>query len=308
MRRPHDYNPSAARELGPVEPSAHLNVGLLRVVGRLADEASVARVSVAGLPRELGDEAVVGLMRRWGALRAFTLLRGADGAPTGQALAEYADPAVLPHALAGLGSLEVAPGRRLTVARVASAEHVLALQQLIQQQQAALLQRLTGLPLAAAAAAAPAGAHEPAGPGAAVAAAAGAAAEPAAAAAAVAPSSPQQAQQPQQPQQAPPCVVRLDGMVTRDQLADDAEVAELLDDVAAEVAKYGALTRVAIPRPAACSGGGADPPGVGGVFLVYADAASASRAATALQGRAFDERSLAASLVAAVGDDAPGCC
>jgi len=40
IRRPHDYNPTAAKALGPGEPSPHINLALLSVVGGLVDDAS----------------------------------------------------------------------------------------------------------------------------------------------------------------------------------------------------------------------------------------------------------------------------
>lgn len=65
IRRPHDYNPAAASALGPAEPSAYINLALLKVVGGLVDEASAPRISVAGLPTHLGDEQVGG-EQGWG--------------------------------------------------------------------------------------------------------------------------------------------------------------------------------------------------------------------------------------------------
>ncbi len=61
------------------------------------------------------------------------------------------------------------------------------------------------------------------------------------------PSAPQQAQQQQQEQRR---VVRLSNMVTRDELLDAAEYADIVDDIKLEVAKYGKLISVHVPRPA----------------------------------------------------------
>lgn len=58
IRRPHDYNPAAAKALGPAEPSSYINLALLRVVGSLVDEASAPRLSVTGLPKHLEDDQV----------------------------------------------------------------------------------------------------------------------------------------------------------------------------------------------------------------------------------------------------------
>eukprot|EP00775_Hariotina_reticulata_P010491 gene10491-10650_t len=59
IRRPHDYNPTAAKALGPAEPSPYINLALLSVVGGLVDDASAPRISVTGLPTSLDEEQVV---------------------------------------------------------------------------------------------------------------------------------------------------------------------------------------------------------------------------------------------------------
>jgi splicing factor U2AF subunit len=105
-------------------------------------------------------------------------------------------------------------------------------------------------------------------------------------------------------------VVRLEGMVTRDELAEDDDYEDLVADITAEVAKYGRLARVVVPRPRPAGGPGAagleDPPGVGLVFLQYEDAAGAENARVALHGREFGEGRIAASLVNAGALDALG--
>jgi hypothetical protein len=58
IRRPHDYNPAAAKALGPAEPSPYINLALLSVLGGLVDEASAPRISVSGLPTALEEEQV----------------------------------------------------------------------------------------------------------------------------------------------------------------------------------------------------------------------------------------------------------
>lgn len=59
--------------------------------------------------------------------------------------------------------------------------------------------------------------------------------------------------------------------------------------------------QVVIPKPSS-SGPGADPPGVGLVYLEYGDSKSAEKARFALNGRTFEDRVVAARLVAAVLD------
>jgi splicing factor U2AF subunit len=58
IRRPHDYNPTAAKALGPPEPSPYINLALLSVVGGLVDDASAPRISVTGLPTSLDEDQV----------------------------------------------------------------------------------------------------------------------------------------------------------------------------------------------------------------------------------------------------------
>jgi hypothetical protein len=65
IRRPNDYNPSAAKGLGPEAPSPYINLSLLSVVGSLVDEANAPRVSVAGLPTSLTDDQVGVVGRAW---------------------------------------------------------------------------------------------------------------------------------------------------------------------------------------------------------------------------------------------------
>lgn len=56
------------------------------------------------------------------------------------------------------------------------------------------------------------------------------------------------------------------------------------------------VLQVVIPKPSR-DGPEHDPPGVGLVFLEYGDALSAEKARVALNGRSFEDRSVAATLV-----------
>ncbi len=88
-------------------------------------------------------------------------------------------------------------------------------------------------------------------------------------------------------------VVRLSNMVSRDELLDDGEYGDLVEDITEEVQKYGKLVGVKIPRPDPA--GGADPPGVGLVFLCYEEPKGADRARVALHGRKFGDNVAEAS-------------
>ncbi len=65
--------------------------------------------------------------------------------------------------------------------------------------------------------------------------------------------------------------------VTRAELLDDEEYADIVDDVTCELeTKYGALASVSIPQPSRV-GPGMDPPGVGLVFVQFASLGDAVR-------------------------------
>ncbi|XP_030523827.1 splicing factor U2af large subunit B-like isoform X2 [Rhodamnia argentea] len=79
-------------------------------------------------------------------------------------------------------------------------------------------------------------------------------------------------------------VVCLTQVVSEDELKDDGEYEDILDDMRQEGGKFGNLVNVAIPRPRP---DGEPSPGVGKVFLEYADVEGAAKARTGLNGRKF---------------------
>ncbi|KAL5981639.1 hypothetical protein ACLOJK_015702 [Asimina triloba] len=82
----------------------------------------------------------------------------------------------------------------------------------------------------------------------------------------------------------PSKVVCLSMAVTADEVNDDEEYEDIMEDMRAEGGKYGTLANVVIPRPNPnCS----PSPGVGKVFLEYADRDAAARARNGLNGRKF---------------------
>jgi splicing factor U2AF subunit len=117
---------------------------------------------------------------------------------------------------------------------------------------------------------------------------------------------------------APTAAVRLDNLVTINELLRDAEYAEVLAELRAEAAKHGAVTQLLLPRPSASTAAAfaaaaatAAPgdaavaaaalagvePTVGKAYLGYDDVASAVAAAAAMHGRLFDGRTVAARFV-----------
>ncbi|KAL9461547.1 hypothetical protein AB3S75_004528 [Citrus x aurantiifolia] len=87
-----------------------------------------------------------------------------------------------------------------------------------------------------------------------------------------------------QPGSVPSKVVCLTQVVSADELKDDEEYEEILEDMRQEGGKFGTLVNVIIPRP---NPNGEPSPGVGKVFLEYADIDGATKARTGMNGRKF---------------------
>ncbi|KAG0477367.1 hypothetical protein HPP92_014208 [Vanilla planifolia] len=83
----------------------------------------------------------------------------------------------------------------------------------------------------------------------------------------------------------PTKVVCLSQVVIEDDLKDDEVYEDIVEDMRTEGGKYGALVNVVIPRP----GPNGEPlPGVGKVFLEYADTEGSMKARQGLHARKFD--------------------
>ncbi|ESQ29385.1 hypothetical protein EUTSA_v10023361mg [Eutrema salsugineum] len=82
----------------------------------------------------------------------------------------------------------------------------------------------------------------------------------------------------------PTKIVCLTQVVTADDLGDDEEYEDIMEDMRQEGGKFGNLVNVVIPRPNPDH----DPtPGVGKVFLEYADVDGAAKARSGMNGRKF---------------------
>lgn len=88
------------------------------------------------------------------------------------------------------------------------------------------------------------------------------------------------------PQRAPTRLLHLSNMLTPAEAADAREYRDILADVSEELARFGALTAVVIPR------GG---PLVGSVYVEFAEVSSAAAAAAAMGGRTFASRRVGAT-------------
>lgn len=87
-----------------------------------------------------------------------------------------------------------------------------------------------------------------------------------------------------QPGALPTKVVCLTEVVTADDLKDDEEYQDIMIDMKEEGEKFGSLVKVVIPRPGP---NGELAPGVGKVFLEYADTDGSSKARAGMNGRKF---------------------
>lgn len=252
VRRPSDYNPSMAATLGPGQPSAHLNLG---AVGLIPGATGIAdgpdRIFVGGLPYYLNEKQIVDLLSSFGALRAFDLVKDREtGSSKGYGFCVYQDPNVMDVACAALNGLKMGD-RTLTVRRASASGQAKPeyTNVLMQAQQQTALQRLAFQ-------------VENASFG-------GDVTMPVLGGMNV--------------PEVPSRVLCLSEVVSTSELMDDTEYEEILEDMREECGKFGTLANLIIPRPSTSG----DSPGVGMVFLEYADIEGSLKAKEALNGRKF---------------------
>ncbi|KAI0051042.1 RNA-binding domain-containing protein [Auriscalpium vulgare] len=261
IRRPKDY--------GGVDMSAPPSFHVPGVVSTNVPD-SANKIFVGGLPSYLNEEQVMELLKSFGELKAFNLVRDSGSGPSKQGFAffEYVDPSVTDVAIESLGGMEL--GDRYLVVQRASVG---------------------------------AKAGQPGMP-----------------------NLPYD-QFPEIPRPIMPAgdvsgsdarILLMLNMVTTDDLVEDQEYAELLEDVREEVANYGTVEDVRIPRPvrrdrgrwggegAGAGGSNLNPQdaqradeaaGVGRVYVKYVEPESAVKAMQALAGRSFAGRSIIATLL-----------
>jgi len=85
-------------------------------------------------------------------------------------------------------------------------------------------------------------------------------------------------------------VLLLLNMVSPDDLLNDEDYSEICEDVRDECAKFGPVLSIQVPRPPV--GGGSAGPGVGKIFVKFADKSACKRALQALAGRKFSDRTV----------------
>ncbi|KAJ1799697.1 hypothetical protein LPJ59_001650 [Coemansia sp. RSA 2399] len=278
IRRPKDYIPPVGQD-EPKPPTFALPGVLSNMV-----PDSPNKVYVGGLPTYLGEDQVIELLKAFGELKAFNLVReSTTRVSRGFAFCEYEDPNVTDIACQGLNGMDLGE-RRLVVQRASlgarggeggGGQHDRRPQQQQQQNQGSgyppsqyaqdngYPQRQMPPPPPPPPYALPAmhGLPPPVGsvPG----------------------------------MQATP-VVQLLNMVTEGELEDDEEYADIVDDVRDECGSYGTVIELLIPR-----NGGSDVkvPGVGKIFVQYSSPEEATAALNALAGRQFMGRTVIASYI-----------
>lgn len=94
IRRPSNYDPHSAILLGPTEPSPSLDLSRLDLI-RTVVEDSPHKIFIGGLPCEWSEDQVKELLKRFGPLKAFTLIMDrSTGNSKGYAFCEYLDPCI----------------------------------------------------------------------------------------------------------------------------------------------------------------------------------------------------------------------
>ncbi|KAL1407528.1 hypothetical protein Q8F55_006961 [Vanrija albida] len=224
------------------------------------------KLFVGGLPTNLTSEQVMELLKSFGELRTFNLVKEGNGSVSkGFAFVEYLDPTVTDMAIQGLHGFQLGD-RALVVQRAATTGRASAALPNVPGTAAFLAQSNI---LENADADAPLSR-----------------------------------------------VMLMLNMVTSDELYDDQEYGEILEDIRDECSKYGEVEGVRIPRPVPKSTKWEpsdsaaqtaeknrkldEENGVGRVYVMYADMASAEKAMKALGGRQFGGRTI---LVASVSEE-----
>ncbi|KAJ2721298.1 hypothetical protein GGI07_004078 [Coemansia sp. Benny D115] len=271
IRRPKDYIPP----IGQPEPRPP-PLAVPGVVSSTVPD-SPNKVYVGGLPTYLNEEQVIELLRAFGELRAFNLVRDTTSRMSrGFAFCEYVDPALTDVACQGLNGMELGD-RRIVVQRASVGAR-------------------------GAAAPGPSGPVQGSGPG-----PGPGPGYPQQHQQPPAPYSAAPVSQPPMPPTglyAPPPlpsdavqatpIVQLLNMVTPAELDNDEEYADIMEDVGDECNTFGKVLELRIPRQ---TGSEAPVAGVGKIFVRYENHSEATIALNALAGRQFMGRTVVASFV-----------
>jgi len=247
IRRPKDYvDPSGGDGQAPYVPGV--------VSTNVPDTPN--KIFIGGLPGYLNDEQVMELLKSFGELRAFNLVKeGGSGASKGFAFCEYVDPAITAVACQGLNGMELGDRFLVVQPAAAGAQHKPNI--------------LTG-------------ANGPMGqpPGGSV---GGSVAHAAMLAASLGEGQPTR-------------VLQILNMVAIEELVNDQDFEEIVEDIKDECGKFGQVEEVKIPRPVANDKGKVDAKAseavkdLGKVFVLFDKEEATTAALRAIAGRQFGGR------------------
>ncbi|OVA00566.1 RNA recognition motif domain [Macleaya cordata] len=248
VRRPTDYNPSLAAALGPSQPNPLLNLAAVGLTpGAIGGVEGPDRIFVGGLPYYFTEVQIRELLESFGPLRGFDLVKDRD---TGNSKG-YGFCVYQDPAVTDIACAALnglkMGDKTLTVRRATASSGQAKDQENILQQ---AQQHIAIQKMVLQAGGNLPGVGMTTGMGIEV----------------------------------PTKVVCLTEVVNADELRDDEEYNDILEDMREEGGKFGSLVNVVIPRPNA---NGEWTPGLGKVFLEYADNAGSAKAKAALHGRKF---------------------
>ncbi|XP_024982811.1 splicing factor U2af large subunit B-like isoform X2 [Cynara cardunculus var. scolymus] len=249
VRRPTDYNPSLAATLGPSQPNPNLNLAAAGLTpGGIGGAEGPDRIFVGGLPYYFTEVQIRELLESFGPLRGFDLVKDRDtGNSKGYGFCVYEDQAATDVACAALNGLKMGD-KTLTVRRA-----TISSGQMKTEQETILAQAQQHIAMQKMAL--QVGGFNLPGVG-----------------------------MPRAPDEVPTKVLCLTEVISADELMDDGEYEEILEDMREEGRKFGDLTNVVIPRP---DPNGEQIPGLGKVFLEYAESSDCAKAKDSLGGRKF---------------------
>lgn len=265
IRRPADYNPSAAASLGPSAPNPNLNLAAIGMdrLGQVAagmpggismapaslampmgpgrDNQGSDRIFVGGLPYHLKEHDCRELLGSFGQIRTFDLIKDrTTGDSKGYGFVVYEDSNAADVAIAGLHGMKMGD-RSLTVRRAEG-------------------QARTAQPVVPAMPTAEGG------------------------------------YQAAMFTVAAPRVVKLVDALKVEELEKDDDYQDIMEDMREEMGRFGELVAIHIPRPSK-EEGALPPPGLGRVLAEFKDSSSALAARNALHGRKFGGNVVQAALV-----------
>ncbi|GAA5820955.1 hypothetical protein JCM11251_001895 [Rhodosporidiobolus azoricus] len=248
IRRPKDFIGADPNEIAPHVPGV--------VSTNVPD--TVNKIFIGGLPSYLNDEQVMELLKSFGELRAFNLVKeGGTGASKGFAFCEYVDPSITEAACAGLNGMELGD-RYLVVQRAALGANPAK--------------------------------HGPPGSG------IGFPSELAASLGNTAPSAAILAAQGQGGEGEKTRVLQILNMVAIEELLSDEDYTEIVEDIKEECGKFGSVQEVKIPRPVPTASGKVDVKAseavkdLGKVLVLFEKEEEAEKALQAIAGRQFGGR------------------